>query len=92
MSLGDGARKLLKVAWLSLPLGAFVTLLACIFVFWWQGLSYSDTYARAILINGEYAISDTKRLYIIIKNYYYVFPPCSFFFLAYYLAVTKYVS
>ncbi|KAL1532419.1 protein RFT1 isoform X1 [Salvia divinorum] len=49
---GANAAKLLKVAWMTLPIGILVTLGACIFVFWWQNLSYSSPYARAILING----------------------------------------
>ncbi|CAM8986622.1 unnamed protein product [Rhodiola kirilowii] len=70
LSLGDGARKLLKVAWLSLPLGIVVTLTACVFVFWWQGLSFSDPYARAILINGLACILElcAEPLYILSQN------------------------
>lgn len=50
---GVNAAKLLKVAWMTFPLGILVTLAGCLFVFWWQGLSYSSPYAQAILINGE---------------------------------------
>ncbi|XP_057794953.1 uncharacterized protein LOC131011171 isoform X2 [Salvia miltiorrhiza] len=49
---GANAAKLLKVAWMTFPIGILVTLGACIFVFWWQDLSYSSPYAHAILING----------------------------------------
>ncbi|MBA0633809.1 hypothetical protein Godav_022155 [Gossypium davidsonii] len=43
---------LLKVAWMSFPLGVVITIAGCVFVFWWQGLQHSDPYAQAILING----------------------------------------
>ncbi|KAL0325927.1 UNVERIFIED_CONTAM: protein RFT1 [Sesamum radiatum] len=49
---GSNAAKLLKVAWMTFPLGILVTISACLFVFWWQGLSYSSPYAQAILINA----------------------------------------
>ncbi|MBA0689461.1 hypothetical protein Goari_007190 [Gossypium aridum] len=42
---------LLKVAWMSFPLGVVITIAGCVFVFWWQGLQHSDPYAQAILIN-----------------------------------------
>jgi oligosaccharide translocation protein RFT1 len=38
---------------MTLPLGVVTTISACVFVFWWQGLTYSDPYAQAILINGK---------------------------------------
>ncbi|KAH6782757.1 lipid transporter [Perilla frutescens var. frutescens] len=49
---GANAAKLLKVAWMTFPLGILVTIGACLFVFWWQDLSYSSPYGHAILING----------------------------------------
>lgn len=52
----ENAAKLLKVAWLTLPLGIFITIGACFFVLWWQGLSYSNPYAQAIFINGAFLI------------------------------------
>ncbi|CAN1180472.1 Protein RFT1 homolog [Linum perenne] len=57
----DYAAKILKVAWMSLPLGIVITAAACAFVFWWQGLSFSDSYGQAILINAE-------PLYILSQN------------------------
>lgn len=45
--------KLLKVAWMTLPLGIIITFAGCIFVLWWQELSYSSEFAQAIWINGE---------------------------------------
>lgn len=51
-STKDNAATLLKVAWMTFPLGVVITILACVFVFWWQGLHLSDPYAQAILING----------------------------------------
>ncbi|KZV58190.1 hypothetical protein F511_36899 [Dorcoceras hygrometricum] len=49
---GTNAAKILKMAWLTFPFGAIVTSIACLLVFWWQGLSYSSPYAQAILIHG----------------------------------------
>lgn len=47
------AAKLLKVAWLSVPLGILITCAASMLVFWWQSISYTNPYAQAILINGN---------------------------------------
>ncbi|XP_075476131.1 uncharacterized protein LOC142517656 [Primulina tabacum] len=49
---GANAAKILKMAWLTFPFGVIVTIVACLLVFWWQGLSFSSPYAQAILING----------------------------------------
>lgn len=38
---------------MAIPLGIVVTVAACIFVVWWQGLSYSNPYAQAVFINGK---------------------------------------
>ncbi|KAK6131312.1 hypothetical protein DH2020_034941 [Rehmannia glutinosa] len=67
---GANAAKLLKVAWMTFPLGILVTLAACVFVFWWQGLSYSSPYAQAILINGFACILEllAEPLYILSQN------------------------
>ncbi|XP_044469045.1 protein RFT1 homolog [Mangifera indica] len=64
------AAKLLKVAWLTLPLGILITIAACSLVFWWQGLSYSNPYAQAILINGCACILElfAEPLYILSQN------------------------
>lgn len=50
----ENVEKLLKVAWGTLPLGLIVTAVACSLVFWWEGLSYSEPYAKAVLINGNF--------------------------------------
>ncbi|KAJ8752992.1 hypothetical protein K2173_008727 [Erythroxylum novogranatense] len=62
--------KLLKVAWMTPPLGIVITIAACVFVFWWQGLSPSDPYAQAILINGFACILEllAEPLYILSQN------------------------
>ncbi|KAG8377986.1 hypothetical protein BUALT_Bualt08G0090800 [Buddleja alternifolia] len=67
---GANAAKLLKVAWFTLPLGILVTLAACVFVFWWQGLSYSSPYAQAILINGFACVLEllAEPFYILSQN------------------------
>ncbi|KAM7274121.1 hypothetical protein ACFE04_028785 [Oxalis oulophora] len=66
----ENASKLLKVAWLALPLGLIITTAACCFVFWWQGLSYSSPYAQAILINGLACLLEllAEPLYILSQN------------------------
>lgn len=48
---GGNAAKLLKVAWMTVPLGVIITFAGCIFVLWWQELSYSSQYAQAIWIH-----------------------------------------
>ncbi|TYK16940.1 protein RFT1-like protein isoform X1 [Cucumis melo var. makuwa] len=50
-SVEENSRRLLKVAWLSFPLGLFITLAACYLVLWWQNIPLSNPYAQAILIN-----------------------------------------
>ncbi|GFP98226.1 protein rft1 homolog [Phtheirospermum japonicum] len=67
---GANAAKLLKVAWMTFPLGILVTLAACLFVFWWQNLNYSSPYAKAILINGFACIIEllAEPLYILSQN------------------------
>uniref|UniRef100_A0A1J3D0X8 Protein RFT1 homolog n=1 Tax=Noccaea caerulescens TaxID=107243 RepID=A0A1J3D0X8_NOCCA len=59
--------KLLKVAWVTFPLGIAITIAASIFVLWWQNLSYSDTYAQAILIHGFACVLElmAEPLYIL---------------------------
>ncbi|KAL2250017.1 UNVERIFIED_CONTAM: Protein RFT1 [Sesamum indicum] len=67
---GPNAAKLLKVAWMTFPLGILVTISACLFVFWWQGLSYSSSYAQAILINGFACVLEllAEPFYILSQN------------------------
>ncbi|GMY07836.1 protein RFT1 homolog [Fagus crenata] len=62
--------KLMKVAWMTLPLGILITIAACFFVFWWQELSYSNPYAQAILINGGACLLEllAEPLYILSQN------------------------
>ncbi|ONK73574.1 uncharacterized protein A4U43_C04F33060 [Asparagus officinalis] len=66
----ENAAKLLKVAWMSFPLGIFVTLTACVFVFWSQNLSLADRYAQAVLIHGFACILEllAEPLYILSQN------------------------
>ncbi|XP_022771740.1 protein RFT1 homolog isoform X2 [Durio zibethinus] len=66
-STKDNATTLLKVAWMTFPLGVVITTVACVFVFWWQGLHLSDPYAQAILINGCACILElwAEPLYIL---------------------------
>ncbi|XP_022771755.1 protein RFT1 homolog isoform X4 [Durio zibethinus] len=52
---------------MTFPLGVVITTVACVFVFWWQGLHLSDPYAQAILINGCACILElwAEPLYIL---------------------------
>lgn len=49
----EDVMKLMKVAWMSLPLGIFITIAACLFVFWWQEISYFSPHGKAVLVNGN---------------------------------------
>jgi oligosaccharide translocation protein RFT1 len=52
-STEENAAKLLKIACITFPPGIVTTIAASVFVFWWQGLIYSNPHAQAILINGK---------------------------------------
>ncbi|KAK4776531.1 hypothetical protein SAY86_005219 [Trapa natans] len=69
-SSSENVEKLLKVAWVTFPLGLIVTAVACYLVLWWQELSYSETYAKAVLINGFGCILEllAEPLYILSQN------------------------
>lgn len=43
----------MKLAWITLPWGLLITIIGCVFVFWTQALSFSNSYGQAILINGN---------------------------------------
>ncbi|XP_062092194.1 uncharacterized protein LOC133798039 isoform X1 [Humulus lupulus] len=66
----ENVARLMKVAWLTLPIGVLVTIAGCFFVFWWQELSYSDSYGQAILVNGFACILEllAEPLYILSQN------------------------
>ncbi|KAJ4883308.1 lipid transporter [Raphanus sativus] len=59
--------RLLKVAWVTLPLGIAITIAASFFVLRWQSLSFSHTYAQAILIHGFACVLElmAEPLYIL---------------------------
>ncbi|KAK8537228.1 hypothetical protein V6N12_043401 [Hibiscus sabdariffa] len=63
----DNTANLLKVVWFCFPVGMVITIAACVFVFWWQGLHHSDPYAQAILTNGCACILEllAEPLYIL---------------------------
>ncbi|KAJ1703825.1 hypothetical protein LUZ63_003604 [Rhynchospora breviuscula] len=69
-SLEKYAGDLLKVAWMVFPIGLLFTFAGCAFVFWYQGLSVSNPYAQAILINGFACILEllAEPLYILSQN------------------------
>lgn len=62
-SVEENSRRLLKVAWLSFPLGLVITLAACYLVLWWQDIAFSNPYAQAILINGNHVLFYFQPLY-----------------------------
>lgn len=66
-SVEENSRRLLKVAWLSFPLGLVITRAACYLVLWWQDIPFSNPYAQAILINGCACILEllAEPLYIL---------------------------
>ncbi|EOA22117.1 hypothetical protein CARUB_v10002674mg [Capsella rubella] len=63
----ENVTRLLKVAWMTFPLGIAITIAASVFVLWWQNLSYSDPYAQAILIHGFACVLEliAEPLYIL---------------------------
>ncbi|KAD2392894.1 hypothetical protein E3N88_39871 [Mikania micrantha] len=67
---GENAAELLKLAWITLPWGVFITTVGCVFVFWTKALSFSDSYAQAILINAFGCILEllAEPLYILSQN------------------------
>ncbi|KAF7138662.1 hypothetical protein RHSIM_Rhsim07G0010200 [Rhododendron simsii] len=69
-SAGENVSKLLTVAWMTVLFGIFIRVAACILVFWWQELSYSNPYGQAILINGLTCILEllAEPLYILSQN------------------------
>ncbi|XP_057456987.1 uncharacterized protein LOC130747946 [Lotus japonicus] len=69
-SMEEDVVKLMKVVWMSLPLGIFITIVACLLVFWWQDISYSTPHGQAILINGCACILEllAEPLYILSQN------------------------
>ncbi|XP_057952249.1 uncharacterized protein LOC131146589 [Malania oleifera] len=66
----ENAAKLLKIAWMTLPLGILVGFATCVILFWWKALSYSNPYAQAILINGFACILEllAEPFYILSQN------------------------
>ncbi|KAL7589643.1 hypothetical protein Lser_V15G35994 [Lactuca serriola] len=66
----ENTTKLLKLAWITLPWGVFITIVGCVFVFWTQGLSFSNPYGQAILINAFACILEllAEPLYILSQN------------------------
>ncbi|XP_058104416.1 uncharacterized protein LOC131248248 isoform X2 [Magnolia sinica] len=66
----ENTARLLKIAWLTFPIGIFVTFAACMFVFWLRTLKFSDPYSQAILIHGFACILEllAEPLYILSQN------------------------
>ncbi|XP_027110524.1 uncharacterized protein [Coffea arabica] len=69
-SMGENSTRLLKVAWMTFPLGILFTLAGCALVLWWQGLGYQSPYAQAILINGFACVLEilAEPFYILSQN------------------------
>ncbi|XP_071721455.1 uncharacterized protein [Rutidosis leptorrhynchoides] len=61
---------LLKLAWITIPWGVLITVIGCVFVFWIQALSFSNSYGQAILINAFGCILEllAEPLYILSQN------------------------
>ncbi|KAI4340820.1 hypothetical protein MLD38_025622 [Melastoma candidum] len=69
-SAGENAGMLLKVAWVTLPLGLAVTAITCLLFFWWQDLSLSNPFGQAIVINGYACVLEllAEPFYILSQN------------------------
>ncbi|XP_071734104.1 uncharacterized protein [Rutidosis leptorrhynchoides] len=67
---GENVAKLLKLAWITIPWGVLITVIGCVFVFWIQALSFSNSYGQAILINALGCILEllAEPLYILSQN------------------------
>ncbi|XP_068662612.1 uncharacterized protein [Aristolochia californica] len=66
----ENAARLLRVAWMTFPIGLFFTFVACVLVFWYQDLKISDPYGQAILIHGFACILEllAEPVYILSQN------------------------
>ncbi|MFS7936863.1 hypothetical protein Hanom_Chr05g00420791 [Helianthus anomalus] len=66
----ENAAQLLKLAWITLPWGVFITIVGCVFVFWTQALSFSNSYGQAILINAFACVLElmAEPFYILSQN------------------------
>ncbi|CAL0308328.1 unnamed protein product [Lupinus luteus] len=69
-SMEEDVVRLMKVVWMSFPLGIFITVVASLLVFWWQEINYSSPHGKAILINGCACILEllAEPLYILSQN------------------------
>lgn len=69
-STEENIAKIMTFAWLIPPCGILLTVAACGVVFWNKGLSFSDPYGQAILINGSACIFEllAEPLYILSQN------------------------
>ncbi|XP_076957612.1 uncharacterized protein LOC143633146 isoform X1 [Bidens hawaiensis] len=67
---GENAAQLMKLAWITLPWGVFITIVGCVFVFWTQALSFTNSYGQAILINAFACVLEllAEPLYILSQN------------------------
>uniref|UniRef100_A0A0D6R219 Protein RFT1 homolog n=1 Tax=Araucaria cunninghamii TaxID=56994 RepID=A0A0D6R219_ARACU len=66
----EDTKRIVAVAWLTVPIGMVTSAATCAFVFWWQGLSFSEPYAQAVLIHGAACFVEilTEPLYILAQN------------------------
>ena len=53
LSEGEQAAKLLKITWMIFPFGVIAAIPACLVIFCFQAISYSDPRGKAILIYGN---------------------------------------
>ncbi|KAG9459644.1 hypothetical protein H6P81_004152 [Aristolochia fimbriata] len=66
----ENAARLLRIAWMTFPIGLLFTFAACVLVFWYQDLKLSDPYSQGILIHGFACILEllAEPVYILSQN------------------------
>ncbi|CAK9202747.1 unnamed protein product [Sphagnum troendelagicum] len=69
-SEAENSSRVLAVAWLTLPWGVISSLILYNFVMWWQGLDFSQDYARSIFVLGVAAVLElgSEPLYILAQH------------------------
>ena len=65
-TLEENAARLLRVTWMTFPIGIFFTTITCFSLILFQKRKFSDPYAQAILIQGIFGFNSQGLL-----NYHY---------------------
>ncbi|KAJ7524112.1 hypothetical protein O6H91_18G078300 [Diphasiastrum complanatum] len=70
ISTVESYQEVLRVAWLTVPAGFTMSIMACGIVLWWQGLTLSEKYAQAIILHGVASIIEilSEPLYILAQK------------------------